>query len=179
MPRSTKQGRDDRAASSVMLKTARAAYASSIGSSAKQHYVLGFIFNEAGTRVLLTLKNRPKLLAGQWNGIGGKFEPREFAHKTIKRECFEETGLMGLDWRCFAVMNTADNGVMWCYSVFTSRIDNAEQQPGETEPLATWNISDLPFKKPALRHNVPWMVHMAICHRMHPRYAFKVEEMHK
>jgi len=153
---------------------------SPISPALNQQYVLGFMFNEGGTRVLLTLKNRPKLLAGQWNGIGGKMEQGEIsAHKAMKRECWEETGLIGVDWRCFAVVNTADGGVMWVFSSFTKRIDFAEQQPGETEPIQSWLVSDLPFKKPALRHNVPWMVHMAICCRSNPRYAFKVEEMHK
>lgn len=169
-----KEGRDDRAASSAI-----STLNPQPSTGSRQQYVLGFIFNEAATRVLLTLKNRPKLLAGQWNGIGGKCEQGEYAHKAIKRECFEETGLIGLDWRCFAVVHTADNGVMWCYSVFTKRIDFAEQQPNETEPLQTWLVADLPFNKPALRHTVPFLIHMAIGHRMNPRYAFKVEEMHK
>jgi 8-oxo-dGTP pyrophosphatase MutT (NUDIX family) len=141
----------------------------------RQQYVLGFLFNEAGTRVLLMLKDRPKKLAGQWNGIGGKVEPLEWAHKAMKRECLEETSLIGIDWRCFAKVDTEDNALMWCFCAFDPKIDHA--QTCESEPIQSWLVADLPFEKPALRHNVPWLVHMALTCKRHPRYGFKIQEI--
>lgn len=60
----------------------------------KQHYVCGFVFNEARSEVLLILKNRgPVNMAGMINGIGGKVEHAEGFRSAISREFKEETGI--------------------------------------------------------------------------------------
>jgi len=57
-----------------------------------KHYVMGFIFNETGDKVLLMRKNKPEWQAGRWNGIGGKIKEDEFSLEAMRRECEEETG---------------------------------------------------------------------------------------
>lgn len=58
----------------------------------KHRYVLGFMFNEAKTHVLLVKKNRPAWQAGLLNGIGSKIEPGEQPLEAMEREFQEETG---------------------------------------------------------------------------------------
>ncbi len=57
------------------------------------NYVLSFVFNPDLTRVLLIKKNRPKALAGKWNGIGGKIELDENYFTAAYRELNEEAGI--------------------------------------------------------------------------------------
>lgn len=58
------------------------------------NYVVGFLFNESLTKVLLIEKNRPAWQAGFYNGIGGKIEATDYSsdHAMI-RELREETGI--------------------------------------------------------------------------------------
>lgn len=57
-------------------------------------YVIGFIFNEDLSEVLLIRKNRPEWQKGRLNGIGGKVEHFDstLRHACI-REVLEESGL--------------------------------------------------------------------------------------
>jgi 8-oxo-dGTP diphosphatase len=40
-------------------------------------YVVGFLFNEGKTKVVLIKKNRPDWQKGYFNGVGGKIEGDE------------------------------------------------------------------------------------------------------
>lgn len=57
-------------------------------------YVLGFMFNEAESKVILIFKNRPAWQAGKLNGIGGKIEEGETPIQAMNREFAEETGFI-------------------------------------------------------------------------------------
>ena len=57
-------------------------------------YVLGFMFNEAESKVLLVWKNRPAWQAGKLNGVGGKIEAGETPVQAMNREFAEETGFV-------------------------------------------------------------------------------------
>jgi hypothetical protein len=57
----------------------------------KDRYVLGFVFSEDSSRVLLVWKNRPAWQAGKLNGIGGKIEAGETPLQAMQREFREET----------------------------------------------------------------------------------------
>lgn len=58
-------------------------------------FVLGFLFSEDGSRVLLVWKNRPAWQNGKLNGVGGKIEPGETPLQAMKREFLEETYFVG------------------------------------------------------------------------------------
>jgi 8-oxo-dGTP diphosphatase len=66
-------------------------------------YVLGFAFD--GEWVLLLQKQRPAWQAGKLNGIGGKIEPGEAPLDAMRREFFEETGVVSADWTPVAVID--------------------------------------------------------------------------
>ena len=58
----------------------------------KQLYVLGFLFTDDFSHVLLQLKNRPAFAAGKLNGVGGKVKETEPPEYAMHREWYEETG---------------------------------------------------------------------------------------
>lgn len=57
----------------------------------KHRYVVGFLFSEDESRVLLVLKNRPAWQEGKLNGVGGKIEAGETPLQAMEREFKEET----------------------------------------------------------------------------------------
>lgn len=61
-------------------------------------YVVGIIFNENQSKVLLIRKNRPEFLKNKFNGIGGKVEKGESPLQTMIRESQEETTVKDTNW---------------------------------------------------------------------------------
>lgn len=69
------------------------------------NFVVGFLFNKAGSRVAMVQKNRPAWQAGKLNGCGGLIKDGESAGAAMVRECQEEMGAKTRvgDWRLVAV----------------------------------------------------------------------------
>jgi 8-oxo-dGTP pyrophosphatase MutT (NUDIX family) len=57
----------------------------------KHRYVVGFLFSQDESKVLLVWKNRPAWQNGKLNGIGGKIEAGETPLQAMEREFKEET----------------------------------------------------------------------------------------
>ena len=57
------------------------------------NYVVGFLFKEDKSSVVLIRKDRPAWQAGKLNGVGGKIEPNESAIDAMVREFREETSV--------------------------------------------------------------------------------------
>jgi 8-oxo-dGTP diphosphatase len=82
--------------------------------------VVGFMFNENGTDVLLIKKNKPSWQYGKLNGIGGKVENNETYGMAMCREFQEETGISWGDWKYVITMGGDD----WEVQVFTAKTDD-------------------------------------------------------
>lgn len=65
-----------------------------------KRYVLGFMFDDDLTHVIMIKKNRPKWQIGYLNGVGGKKEFDEDFIDAMIREFKEETGVLttSKDW---------------------------------------------------------------------------------
>lgn len=86
----------------------------------KQHYVVGFMFDEPMRQVVLIEKQSgPECVIGKWNGIGGKIESWELPHgdcdgetplDAVCREFHEETGIHTPDeiWQLFTQLRGPD-----------------------------------------------------------------------
>ncbi len=73
-------------------------------------YVVGLMFDQSGTRVVLMRKTHPEWQAGRLNGIGGKIEPGETAVQAMIREFQEEAGVWtaASDWRSICILRGTD-----------------------------------------------------------------------
>lgn len=116
----------------------------------KINYVLGFIFNEDKTKVLLIEKNKPEFLKGFLNGVGGKMLRDELPRNAMVRECKEEVGINIPydDW----VMNMVLHGnsyLIYVYSavgdIYSARKLESEEphicfvdNPGNIVPNLKW-----------------------------------------
>lgn len=96
----------------------------------KQNFVLGFIFNEALTKVLLVKKNRGSKgldsMKNLLNGIGGHVKENEGFYDAIERECLEETNLKIENWIQFCNLDTKIGKIIYFYSI-TNEIWNFKQ----------------------------------------------------
>jgi 8-oxo-dGTP diphosphatase len=134
-------------------------------------YVLGFRFD--GDRVLLLQKARPAWMAGMLNGVGGKIEPGETPLDAMRREFFEETGLVAHDWQPVAVLEGANGYEM---HVFASEgpIDGARSVTDE--PLyvaAPWHTEGSSLRK---LPNMQWLLAMSRQLLRSPGQPYKITD---
>lgn len=68
------------------------------------HYVVGFLFDDSGDKVILMEKNRPAWQRGRFNGVGGKIEQADRSTlEAMIREGIEEIGVSP-EWTQFATV---------------------------------------------------------------------------
>lgn len=73
-----------------------------------QLYVLGFLFDDKGTKVALIKKNRSPWQEGKLNGIGGKVDSGEYKEAAMVREFQEETGVPTEGWEEFGQIGASE-----------------------------------------------------------------------
>lgn len=106
----------------------------------KVKMVVGFMFNENETDVLLIVKNKPSWQFGKLNGIGGKVEAGETYGRAMCRKFQEETGIGWGDWNYVITMGGDD----WEVQVFTAKSDAVfEFKQMEDEEVCLIPINDL------------------------------------
>ncbi len=102
--------------------------------SAGKRYVLGFVFNQAMTHVLMLRKIKPANQAGLLNGIGGKVESGEMPVYAMIRECMEEVGVSPTaeQWLSLSPLNFPDAEIS-CYAARDDRVFYAAKQMEEEQ----------------------------------------------
>lgn len=77
------------------------------GNTRPAEYTCGFLFNTAGTYVVLIKRRDSRSYRpGCWNGVGGHIEPGETPLQAMQREFKEEAGQDVKDWKKFATLTT-------------------------------------------------------------------------
>lgn len=103
-------------------------------------YVVGFAYDQFGA-VAMILKNKPAILAGKWNGVGGKVEPTDVnTAYAMSREFHEETGQLipPEDWRRAGEMHTG----MGLVSVFTTVVPLLTAHTTTSEPVRVFTPAE-------------------------------------
>ena len=59
-----------------------------------KNYVVGFLFNQYYSEVVLIRKTHPEWQKGKLNGVGGKINPGEHPNNAMTRKFEEEAGLL-------------------------------------------------------------------------------------
>jgi 8-oxo-dGTP diphosphatase len=123
----------------------------------KLRMVVGFMFNENETDVLLIQKSKPAWQKGRFNGIGGKCEKGESYLEAMRREFEEETGIEHENWQFVTVMSGDD----WIVTVFTAQSDDVfNYETMEDEPVCLIPIQDLDKYDHIL--NLQWLIPMCL-----------------
>lgn len=88
----------------------------------KREWVVGFLYDMAGDRVVLIRKNRPEWQKGRLNGVGGKLEADDDSlESAMVREFREETGVTVISWQHFARL-TWEEGVVHFFRSFAAPV---------------------------------------------------------
>ena len=126
-----------------------------------KHYVLGFVFNQNRTKVLLIQKKRPSWQADHWNGIGGKIKKYsvESPLQAMQRECKEETN-WSYNWQ-HCITFVCSGGTVFVYKAISDYKSATEKgcniifEQMEDEELFVWSVDSLPDKKD---REVDWII---------------------
>ncbi len=125
-------------------------------------YVVGLMFDQSGTRVVLMRKTHPEWQAGRLNGIGGKIEPGETAVQAMIREFEEEAGVWteAADWRSICILRGTD----FSCEVFAGNNDSCyglakTMTPEEIVKIATPGFRSMGVK---MVSNLPWLISLAL-----------------
>jgi 8-oxo-dGTP diphosphatase len=140
-----------------------------------QNYVCGFYFDKGFKQVALIWKNKPAWQKGKLNGIGGKIEPGELPITAMRREFYEETGILHNLWLDLITLEGSDWRVhFYCAIGHDNEFEYVETQ--EEEEVAKIEVSRfLAFDYPHIE-NLVWLIPMAIHKLAYPeeRMTFTV-----
>lgn len=135
-----------------------------------KNYVVGFLFNDQMTQVLLIHKRHgPKCVVGKWNGVGGKIEPNESPYQAMVREFEEEAGVKTFahNWRRFTTLvgTTATVHFFWMKS---SELLRQTHDCTDEQTLVFWApaIGSNDVVVPNLRWMVPFLCDQTVCHEL-------------
>jgi len=95
-----------------------------------QTYVVGFLFSDDLSKVVLIRKKRPPYQEGLLNGVGGEIKVGEWKHDAMRREFLEETGHDHKEWREYACISNA-NYKCFCYFGMSYDFDQVKTMTDE------------------------------------------------
>ena len=120
-----------------------------------KHYVLGLIFNEAKTQILLVDKLRPDWMKDRVNGIGGKIDDGETPFDAIHRESKEETSY-DFDFK-HTITFVCPGGTVFVYIAVC--FGDITYKQIEDERLAVWELYNLPNN---MISNLKWIIPLSL-----------------
>lgn len=127
-------------------------------------YVLGFLFNEDLTEVVLIRKNKPEWQADLLNGVGGKIEDSdENALGAMIREFSEETGYTCYTWKHFLrLQSSGDPKDQWMCDCFATKGDVEKTKTVTDEEVII--VFPCALDDEQCVENLKWIIELAIDH---------------
>lgn len=125
----------------------------------KEHYVLGFMYNEARNHVLLQ-KASASFMEGRWNGIGGHIEEDdECPRRAMQREANEEADInIHADWRHKITM-ICPGGTIFIFSLVVNAPIRLWYVQENAQELSVFPLTVLPSHRMA---NITWMIPLCL-----------------
>ena len=125
----------------------------------KKHYVVGFLFSEDYSRIVLIRKNRPDWQAGLLNGLGGKINLLDETPVTaMKREFKEESGVEVDNWKEFLKLE----GEVSVVYFFIATGDTTKVTTIETGIVESYDVATLKERLGACVPNLSWILPLAL-----------------
>ena len=121
-------------------------------------YVVGLLFSEDYSQVLLIRKTRPAWQAGKLNGPGGHVEANETDHEAMRREFLEEAGVDVANWSLVVMLEGVDFSVGF-YAAADTEALRAAYQAGD-EGIELWELAGAIGRRD-LMPNLHWILALA------------------
>jgi 8-oxo-dGTP diphosphatase len=118
----------------------------------RTQYVVGFLF-DIYDHVSLIQKNSPAWQKGKYNGIGGHIEAGETPKEAMKREFFEEAGLL-LDWEQYCTVYYTDAVIHFFRAFGTRNLETKTDEKVFWQPLNELGDNVIP--------NLHWLIPLAL-----------------
>lgn len=132
-------------------------------------------------KALLKLANSG-ISAGKWNAVGGKVEPGETPLECVKREAFEETGLVISDPAykgkltfLFVGSSGESKTGEWVMHVFAAGGFSGELKPSDEGELRWFGLESLPFEQ-MWEDDTHWVPLMLQGKRFEGRFVFSKDD---
>ena len=124
----------------------------------RSRYVLGFAFNEAGTRVIL-VDHRRGIVSGFFNGVGGRVRKQETYAQAMHRTFLLQTGVLVTNgWTPFAIIESDDRRIQIYRADLTPQCWHAIHTESD-EPVQRCSTGSLPDRVYA---DVPSLVSLGL-----------------
>ena len=133
-------------------------------------YVVGFMFDETKTRVLLIHKKRPTWQEGKLNGIGGRIEAGETPDDAMRREFNEEVGIDCDSWKYFCTLSDERE---WQIDFFYAVGDVYSVETLTDEIPQVFSVNALPSM---VIPNLRWLIPMALTMKHERVTSFAIKE---
>ena len=153
---------------------------SELGTS---RYVVGFLFDDDGRRVVLIEKRKPAYQRGLLNGVGGSIETTDATEwVAMSREFAEEAGVgrQGFAWEKFLDFNTFNSidgdKTKPAYVAFFRAFDSVAFELARTmtrENIHKIEVEDLRLYR--TMPNLAWLIPMAL--RREPKLSYEMKEL--
>jgi len=134
-------------------------------------YVVGFMFDENESSVLLIRKTRPSWQAGKLNGIGGRIEEGETPAQAMRREFLEEVGIDSDSWKYFCTLGDERD---WQIDFFYTTGPIWDAQPLTDETPEILGLADI-SRTPTIP-NLNWLIPMALTMKHERISSFEIRE---
>lgn len=136
----------------------------------KPRYTVGFMFSDPDpSHVVLIKKQRPPWQRSKLNGVGGMIHVgKEQARTAMVREFFEETGVETYhsDWEMFLTLDHAEWTVHFFRGFRERELLDGVKPTGDEYPSVYSVDAILGAYKGDLVDNLPWVIPMALDHRL-------------
>ncbi len=124
-----------------------------------KNYVVGFVFSKDFESVLLMHKNRPDWQKGLVNGLGGKVEEGESIHACVKREIYEECGLVTTEEQWIRSGKIYSPTMVVDFFGTTHDGEMSDAVTKEDEEVEWFKVNNLPHN---LVENITWLIHITL-----------------
>lgn len=122
-------------------------------------YVVGFLFDQSCTSVVLLVKNRPTWQAGFLNGVGGKANEGEILEEAMRRESIEEVGVTPTEWKYVSSLENPLDSVTFYAARDQWAFDRAKQRTDEEVVRSLVQNIQTCKTVPCLKFLIPWSVY--------------------
>ena len=137
-------------------------------------YVVGFLFDDLPSKVVLIQKKRPRWQSGRLNGVGGKIEPGETPEQAMVREFREEAGAdtSGL-WVHYSTLIVPTQAKVYFFRASSTKALR-ETRTASDEPIVFANLEEI--ARLSTIPNLQWLIPMALHIHEDSADAFTITE---